>query len=154
MGNFYRIMWMFAAVILLNHCGSGGGSGDCSFTTLSTPSVDLDGTVWTLSGTTPTNDCPAPTTSFSGSGTFSQSSNTLTASSSGMSVTGQISGSQIKWGGTLTLGSETITVSCTTMSVSTIAVGDTMTFSSAAWTSDFGSGTCSGTASGTFTRTK
>lgn len=146
-----RYLIVLFAVVMMAGCGGGGGT-DCSFSDPTTPSYDLDGQFWSLSGTTPQNDCPDPVYTFDVSGTFSQDGNTLTVSGSGVTLTGEISGNQIKWGGTISAGGETITIECTTMLVGGVDIGDTMTFSNTSWTVDYGEGTCSGTASGTFTR--
>ncbi|MBI2346892.1 MAG: hypothetical protein HYV03_08490 [Deltaproteobacteria bacterium] len=147
------MFYLLAVFFVLAGCG-GSGAGSCSFSTLETAAFNLDGTVWSLSGTTPSNDCPSPTTSFTGSGTFSQSGNTLTATSSGISLTGQISGSQVKFAGNLAVGTETITIDCTTATLTTNAVGSTFSYTGATWTSVHSSGSCSGTSNGTFTRTQ
>ncbi|MBI1908890.1 MAG: hypothetical protein HYS22_01815 [Deltaproteobacteria bacterium] len=144
------VLAMLASFLLVS-CGGGGSS--CGFDDPSTPTFNLDGTVWSLEGTTPSNNCPDPTTTFSGSGTFTQSGNTLTATSSGISLKGEISGSQIKFAGDLTIGTETITIDCTTATLTSNSVGSTFSFSGTTWESDYGSGTCDGTSSGTFTRT-
>jgi hypothetical protein len=140
------------AIFFLVSCGGGGGSTDCSFSDPVTPTYNLDGQFWTMSGTTPTNNCPDPVYTFSVSGTFSQSGNTLTVSGEGVTLTGQISDGQIKWGGTIQDGDETLTIECTTMNVNGVDIGDTMSFTNANWTVDYGTGSCSGTADGTFTR--
>ena len=132
--------------------GCGGGSSSCIFSDPETPIYDLDGQVWTLTGTTPTNDCPDPVTTYSATGTFTQSGNTLTASGSGFTFTGEISDNQVKWGGTVTVGGETMTVSCTTLTATGVDIGDTMSYTGTSWSTDYGTGSCSGTADGTFTR--
>jgi hypothetical protein len=145
-----RYLLVVLALVLMAGCG--GGGSECSFSDPQTPTYSLDGQTWELIGTTPENDCPDPVTTFDVSGTFTQSGNTLSVSSAGITLTGQISDSQVRWGGSITIGGETTTIECTTMTVSGVDIGDTMTFSNASWTVDYGEGTCSGTASGTFTR--
>ena len=145
--------YLVVMLALVFFMGCGGGSGDCEFSDAETPTYDLDGQVWNVAGITPDNDCPVPVEVFDVSGTFEQDGNTLTASGTGFVLTGQISAGQIKWGGTITLGDETLTISCTTMNITGDDVGDTMSFSNVSWTVDYGSGTCDGTATGTFTRT-
>lgn len=138
----------------LASCGSSSSGSSCGFSDPESPTYDLNGDVWSLDGTTPTNDCPAAVTSYSGSGSFSQSGNSLNATASGLSLKGEISGSQIKFGGTISLGDQTITIDCTTSSLTGESVGSSFTFSNTTWTSDYSGGTCNGTASGTFTRTQ
>jgi|GEM_PF-4327985 len=140
------------ALATLVGCGGGGSSTNCTFSDPQTATVNLDGQTWSLSGTTPTNNCPYPVYTFYGIGTISQSGNTITVSGTGFSLTGQISGNQIIWGGTISSGDETITISCTTVTASSTTIGSTMSFSGTSWTVDYGDGTCSGTADGTFTR--
>ncbi|MFH1830632.1 MAG: hypothetical protein ABH871_07645 [Pseudomonadota bacterium] len=145
--------YLFVMLALVFFMGCGGGGGDCSFSDPQTATYNLDDQTWNLTGTTPGNNCPAPVTTFNVSGTFTQSGNTLSVSGAGFTLTGEISGSQIKWGGSITVGGESLTIECTTMNVNGVDVGDTMTFTNSSWTVDYGEGTCSGTASGTFTRT-
>lgn len=147
-----RYLLVALALVIMAGCG-GGSSSQCSFSDPVTPTYNLDGQVWNLAGTTPDNDCPDPVYTFDVNGTFSQNGNTLTATGSGFSFTGEISDGQIKWGGTISVGGETLTVECTTMNVNGVDIGDTMSFSNVSWSVDYGSGTCSGTATGTFTRT-
>ncbi len=147
-----RYLVVLLALIAMASCG-GGSSTNCSFSDPQTPSYNLDGQTWYLDGTTPSNDCPYPVTTFSGAGTISQSGNTITVTGTGFSLTGQISGSQIRWGGTIELGGETLTIECTTLNVTGDDIGDTMSFSNVSWSTDYGTGTCSGTATGTFERT-
>lgn len=144
--------YLLVVLALVFMMGCGGGGTECSFSDPTTPTYNLDGQTWNLYGTTPTNDCPQPVTTFDVVGTFTQSGNTLTASGQDFSLTGEISDAQIKWGGTIEIGGETLTVECTTMSVNGVDIGDTMTFSNVDWTVDYGTGTCSGTATGTFER--
>lgn len=146
---------LFVALALLALVGCGGGSGSsttCTFSDPVTPTYDLDGQYWVLSGDTPINNCPYPNYTFYVEGTFSQSGNSLTVTGDGVSITGQISDGQIRWGGTIQSGDETIEIECTTMFVNGVDIGDEMTFTGTSWTVDYGEGTCSGTADGTFTR--
>ncbi len=145
--------YLFVVLALVTLVGCGGGGTECAFSEPTTPTYDLDGQTWELVGTTPENNCPVPVTTFDVSGTFTQSGNTLSVSSEGITLTGEISANQIMWGGSITIGGETTTIECTTMTVAGVEIGDTMSFANAAWTVDYGDGTCSGTASGTFTRT-
>ena len=140
-----------AAVVLMG-CG-GGGSSTCSFSDPTTPTYDMNGQDWLMAGTTPTNNCPDPVTTFAAEGTITQSGNTITVSGTGFSLTGEVSGNQIKWGGTITAGDETMTIECTTVTVNGVDIGDTITFSNVSWTVEYDGGSCSGTATGTFTRT-
>ena len=141
------------ALLALVGCGGGGGtSTTCTFSDPVTPTYDLGGQSCFLNGDTPTNDCPDPQYTFYVEGTFSQNGNSLTFTGDDVSIQGQISDGQVRWGGTITSGNETITIACTTMIVNGTATGDEMTFTNTTWTVDYGTGTCSGTADGTFTR--
>ena len=142
---------VLAAVILVS-CGGGGGSTTCTFSDPTTPTYNLDGQYWAMAGTTPTNNCPDPVYTLSAAGTMSQNGNTITVSGPGFSLTGEISGSQIKWGGTITDGDETMTIECSTVNVTGVDIGDTIEFSNVSWTVEYEGGSCTGTATGAFTR--
>lgn len=147
--------YLLVAVALMALVGCGGGSGStttCTFSDPVTPTYDLNGQYWVLSGETPINNCPYPNYTFYVEGTFSQNGNTITVQGDDVSITGQISDGQIRWGGTIQSGGETITIECTTMVVNGVDIGDEMTFTNTSWTVDYGDGICSGTADGTFTR--
>jgi len=146
--------YLILALALATLVGCGGGSStNCTFSDPVDPTYNLDGQTWYLDGTTPTNDCPYPDTTFSGSGTVSQSGNSISVTGTGFSLSGQISDGQIRWGGSIDLGDETLTIECTTIAVSGVDIGDTMSFSNVSWTVEYEGGSCSGTATGTFERT-
>jgi len=150
-----KFIIVLAAILSLTFTGcgsSGGGGSSCTFDELFASTFgDLSGT-WSYvesSVTVLSGACFG--TTLSDTFAVTQSGNTISATSAttGATFTGEISGSQVIWGGSFPRDDGTTTVSCTTMTVNS---STSVTFTNAAWSFSGGGITCTGTTDGFFSK--
>lgn len=149
--SVFFVGFFVLSVVMSGGCGSGGSS--CGFDDPTTPTFDLDGT-WTFTVTsTSSSDPDCDGFSFGPfTITIEVSGNTVNitvADDPDLDITGEVSGSQVKLGGSFSEDGASITIDCTTM---TVVGGTSFSFTGTGFNASADGESCSGTASGTFTK--